>query len=329
MGQIRRGDVVLYDLRRKEMYEKTIINDQRRKNIHRMFQLSADLEFAFESDLAEFDTKLLQHFFERLTGVNTKAMTVAYINLKSYIYWCRDHGFKTTNAIEEIKVDNIDKIRKRMVDTPQRLAEILDRVFPEPQRNQATYLYRSYLWLAFIGVRFEGVMLITADDLDFDRMILVREPPDCQLHIYEEARNDLWQVCNLDSFLESKGKGKRASVRPRVEGSSILRGKVRAGKDDENFAYSTLRPMVYRAFKQLGDDECHLSFDRVWYSGIFYRALLQEKLCGQVDFEYWVDEDFRNGTFQLSEDFTERKAKYYIRAKYLDDYQQWKTAFLP
>lgn len=329
MGTLNRRDIVLYDRWRKEAYEATILNESRRRNIHRMFQLSADLEFAFETDLAEFDAKLLQHFFKRVTGVSAKTSTVSYINLKSYIRWCREHGYPTTDAVSEISVDNIDKLKQRMVDTPQRLAEILDVVFPNPSKNQALYLYRSYIWLAFIGVRGERAAYITEENIDFDHMVLVRELPECDLQIYEEARDDLWWACNLTSFIEPKGAGKAPSVRQRSFGSSILRGKVRSGRVDDSHIFNALKPIVYRAFKACEDTQPHLSYNRVWYSGIFYRASIQEELTGEVDFDYWVDEDFQYGDYQLTEDFTERKAKYYIRAKYQDDYQQWKTAFLP
>lgn len=332
MIRIRR-DIPLFDEQRKNDYEATIHNDDSRRNVHRMFLLSAEMEHRFQIDLSEFDTTMLQAFFSRISGTLSKTAAVAFINLKGYIRWSRVHGYKTSDAVNNIRIDELDKFKSRMVSSAKHLESILDIVFPNPESNQIYYVYRSYLWLAYIGVRQEEVMSITEDDLSFEEMKIIRKYPDESLEICVESVRDLRRVCALEFFIEPRARGHSSTPRQREPGNAILRGKVRSGSQDINYLEGTLRPSISRAFKKAQAEHVDeklslsLSYDRVRLSGIFHYVYEQEQFRGFRNFERYVDEDFRHGVYAVSETHTEKQIKSGMRCDYNNDYQRWKAVF--
>ena len=213
--------------------------------------------------------------------------------------------------------------------SPEHLLYVMNTVFEHPEGNQIEYIYRSYLWLAYLGLTEQEAAEVCVSDVDFDK----RTVSDKQM--YEDAMLDLRMACSLTELIELK----RNYVIARAKGNKILRGKPTTKSLEEALA-TTYRQSVSKMFKRAEDaltelgahhpdlDSIQLSFKRVYLSGMFYRAHQLELLRQPVDFDHIVEERYERdkGKFTHAENKV-NKSKYHMKLGYLEDYKAWKRAF--
>ena len=293
-------------LRKNAFADSRQYSDKTYQHLCQMFNTIEPLESELGQDICEFDLSNLQKAFSLVSGTVQKSASVAFSHLRNYIQWCQSNGFHVSDAIQHLRIDELEKFRTRMVSSPKHLSLILDEVFPEPEQNQINYIYRSFLWLAFIGYEDKDAAELTAQEIDFVSMKVIPQQEGVPVRdLYAECVADLRMACSLTEFDESRGEGHKKAIRQRVDGHLLLRGKARANEpEDSKKLTSTLRPAVSRAFKAAAFKyesakqpipkhlSLSLSYDRIYQSGIFFRAREKESIGIEVHMSKYDRENY-------------------------------------
>lgn len=234
--------------------------------------------------------------------------------LKDYSRWCsamRVPG--ACDAMAQIQVAGIDTVREQMVSGPAHLQRYLDILFDDVTKQTVDVVYRSYLWLAFCGIREEDALKIRAQDVDLLTMTITL--PDGESYpVYREAGFTIHLAASLSDFayFHPKYVGSR---RNRVDGDLILRG-IKA-----NASALALRSKISERASEAynsGATTQRISYSRAFLSGAFYRMYEDEQAGCEVDFlDLAKRESPTLGTRALAS-----KANLYRQ-----DYLRWKLAF--
>ena len=288
------------------------------------------------TDFCLFTIEQVQQIVPFIVGVRQDSAEVILSYLRKYVRWCAARGLDVSNALDEFKLDLSQKVRSCYVKSPEHLKFVLDHVFVNLLDNDIEYIYRSYLWLAYMGIEERDVALVTMHDLDFEKMKLTFQ--NTQMQLYAESLDDLRSACNLTEFHEVKGTTMR--LRPRAAGHQILRGKV-SKKTLSQSIETTFRQTVSKYFIRARDMQLtqayvprdllsvNLSYKRIYLSGIFYRAYEQEKLGHSPDFDSLALAKYERNKqgYNHSRVWTDKLAKYALSKGFSDDYESWKRAF--
>lgn len=280
-------------------------------------------------DVALFDHAELDEVFPDIAGVRYESSVSMLSQLRRYVKWCDEQGYPVCDSIFSYEPDLSENVRRCYVRSPEHLLYVMSTVFKHPEDNQIEYIYRSYLWLAYLGFTEQEAADVCISDVDFDKQT-VRDK-----QMYEEAMFDLRMACRLTELIELK----RNYVIARAKGDKILRGKPTTKTLTEALV-TTYRQSVSKMFKraekmltEIGNhhpdlESIQLSYKRVYLSGMFYRVHRRELLHEPVDFGYVVEERYERD----KEKFTHaenkvNKSKYHMKLGYLEDYKAWKRAF--
>ena len=171
-------------------------------------------------------------------------------------------------------------------------------------------------------------MSITADDIDLQSKIirikkesLIEEYP-----IYEESIPALESCITSTSFVYIHPNYSKDIDRDRVGGNQLLRG------IKTETTLSRARIEISRRSKKAVDKketDLHLSYFRVWLSGVFYRTYELEKIGVEPNFMELAGRFMSGKNYKLDSGRNTIEAKQRAVAKeYLDDYYRWKLAFM-
>ena len=235
--------------------------------------------------------------------------------------------------------DEYIRQQESYVSSPRHLKLILDEVFPifdQDFENRINHIYRTYLWLGFIGCSAIQSAYVREGDVDFRRMVVrVRDTDDTpglkeiitgphggqiqhdgvkELMIYSEAVEDLRMACELKEFLDATGWRREPSPVVRRPGDYILRGKMIKGVEFEpgEGVVRTVRPTITRAFNscneyyvRTGKDmppwlHLHLNHRTVAQSGQYYRIFEEERMGIVHDIDPYHLENYRRWKQQFS-----------------------------
>lgn len=315
------------------------------RTLERIFDSIAPIEEACGCDFAKLSIEEMQRAFDAVSGIRSQSAEVAYYLLKQYIRWCILHGVGGGEAFKQIRLDSIENFRGCMVASPAHLKSSIDAAFPNPSENSIEYIYRASLWLAFIGFKEEEAAKILADDVHLNQMEITPQGFKEPFQIFAEARQDLFQAKTLQTFREPRGR--KGVDKQRAVGDVLLRGKV-TEKTMEEYLTTTVRQTVNRAFKKAikERDEAKaqgkqrfenislfLSYDRIYLSGVFYRAYEHERIGFDpiADFgalvELELSRKIAEGKYTISSNRTKGKIRNVLMKKYIDNYALWKCAF--
>lgn len=309
--------------------------------IRTIFDMVQVYEHEYQVDFAQMNALQMQTTLDNIGGVRARTAEAIFYYLKEYVKWCAQNGMQTSEAINVVRVDAIEKFRSCMVSSPAHLKKCIDAAFPNPECNTIEYVYRALLWLAFIGFHDFEAIQIRESDVKLEDMLIVYPGRFEPYMIYSEALPDIRKVTNdLPDFLEPRGKN--GVVKQREFGDRILRGKVTKKTPEQQLA-TTIPQMLSRAFKNAADKytengmdiprdlSLNLSYSRVRLSGVFYRAYDLERMGCEPTFNDEVSREFQRKKAQdrytIKEERTESKIQYEIRKNYLEDYARWKSAF--
>lgn len=288
------------------------------------------------TDFCLFTIERIDEIVPSIVGIRKDSAEVILSHLRKYVRWCASRGIRVSNALDQFRLDLSQKVRSCYVRSPEHLKFVLDHVFGNLADNDIEYIYRSYLWLAYMGVEEEDAALITMHDLDFEKMTLTFR--ETQTQLYNESAEDLQNACSMTEFHEVKGSTLR--VMPRAAGDQILRGKVSRKTLPESIE-TTFRQTVSKCFARIRDRQLadahvppdllsvNLSYKRIYLSGIFYRAYDQEKLGHSPDFGAVAAAKYERNKhgYNHSQVWTDKKARYALSKGFSDDYESWKRAF--
>lgn len=320
---------------------KYTASGQTKKLLLHIFSRTQEIEERYHTDFYAMNVKQAQEAFNCASGVQTNGASAILLILKAYVRWCTANGYQTSDAVYDLRFDVYDKVRSGYVSSPRHLKDTLDEVFKNPDQNEIEYIYRSYFWLGFMGLKVQEAIQVTADVLDFTNMHLTFFHDGTTRLIYPESLQDLRKAVELKELREPRGK--EGVKKPRADGREILRGKVSRLTMEESIEL-TFRPTISRAFKAAmksvsiaqegGGREVSksfsskLTFKHAYMSGIFYRAYEKERMGIPPDFDEIVLAERRNSKeVSSSQNYTERKLLNGIIRGMEQDYDNWKSVF--
>lgn len=282
-----------------------------------VFNATKEAEETADKDLCELNAADIQGLFDRHFGVRKRATDSAVALMQSYVRWCREQGYTTSDGAFELDIDMSAKIRRTMVMSPYDLNQILNETFDPISDKTVDCLYRCYLWMAFIGIKDTVAIDIKVDQIDLDAMLI--HVSDRDYDIYGEAAPALRVACEATEFTYKHAK--YTTTRSRFPGSKLFRG-VRS----DSIQLSTIRAAVGHALAKKGYT---ISYTKLYLSGIFYKAYEAERRGFAVNFDEMVIEQLKSTDRVFSERYSEKKAARTIRQDFFDDYERWKQAFSP
>lgn len=313
-----------------------------RKVVQRVFTSTEKYEAEYCTDFSQMDRVQMQRTLDEIVGIRTQSAESMFFVLKEYVKWCSRNGIRTSDAISDVRIDAIERVRSHRVANPGHLKLSLDTVFPHPELNSIEYIYRAMLWLAFMGFEDFEAIKVKESEVDLKNMLIhyagSREP----YMIYAEAVPDIREACDAMEFIEPRGKD--GVKKQRASGDTILRGKVSKKSADEQLE-STFRQTISRAFKVAIDSfekngieiprslSLNLSYSRILLSGIMYRAYTREQIgippnamfAALVEKEVKRKMEAKEYTININR--TENKIRTVLMKGYIDDYARWKCAF--
>ena len=312
-------------------------SEQTKKLLLHIFDGTKDIEERYSKDFYEMDVEQAQEAFNYVSGIKVNGASSILMILKAYIRWCIANGYPATKAIQELRINVHDKLRESYVASPEHLLCSLDEAFPNPEKNEIEYIYRSFLWLGYMGLQASEAIQVTAEQIDFDVLRLTFPGHNVPYRIYPQAMHDLKKAVELNDFEEPRGKN--GVKKPRASGKEILRGKV-SKRTLEEAVELTFRPTISRAFRAALDKyesqgvevpkrcSLKLTFKHIYMSGIFYRAYEGERMGIPPSFGAIVVHERRNAKEpNFSRNYTERKLLNILIRDMEQDYDNWKSVF--
>ena len=297
----------------------------------RFFKMLRPYEEQLDTDVALMDVKTLQPIcdkcFSSRRSTNAKYATI----LSGYARWCASEGFAVSDGLRSVSFDNPEKMELRSVGSAEHLEKILDAYFDAPSLGTVDVVYRTFLWLAFAGVKENEAVAVRKKDVTL-RSSEVRAGG-ASFRIPPQGARDLRQACTLDQFLFIHPN--YVTHKARFEGDLILRGVVSGRKTEAVNLHSLTSATSDKFLKNTSKDPRYaglaLTFRRVYLSGVFCRALERERTSGE-------SVSFYEDIFRLSGEEARRKFETdpmtaqsvrQIHKMYIEDYKTWKSVFHP
>lgn len=302
-----------------------------KKRIERLFQSFEEKEQAFQSDLTLLPLQDLQSAFSAGTGLRSAdAEDMLYV-LRAYVQWRIKNNLQTTKSVYSLSTDQLDKIFDQMVGSPLHLKLKLNSVFDSPEDETVDCIYRTYLWLAFIGMDEEDTIHVRVSDVDLNHLCIHFNG-----RIYDLPREcipDFSNACTLTSFFYDN---EHYQIRrDRAPGDYLLRT-IRL----QQFNIASARVLISQVLHAHSHDQhgnkihdgFKLSYHRLYLSGLFYRAYERERAGLLADFDSVVSQEMdkkqEEGGYKLDKNRTIGKIKNQRIRSYEKDYQRWKLAFI-
>lgn len=305
----------MYNLTQKKEYLETINNPLGKATATQVLLAFEEYEEEWEGDLSLQSAEKLQIAFDKVTQSESKEEGMVLSQLRKYVRWCARNGYDTSLGAFEIKVDEIAKIKKQMVASPKDLVKRLDRHFDIPEKESVDVVYRTFFWLAFVGLKDSEAIQITSDMVDLSENIIRYNGVEYEFG--REARRDIKKATELTVLNYEHDSPHYIIKRNRASGNIILRG-YRSTKIN----LASFRPMINKRITcGLGDrydpndhtNKTPISYKKIYYSGLFYRLFEYERAGDEEGFNNEIGREIAGSSIP--------------RKQYLDDYNKWKLAF--
>jgi hypothetical protein len=214
-----------------------------------------------------------------------------------------------------------------MIGSPEHMKEMLDCVYEDTEIFLEVKSTRDRLLfgLLYLGIRVREIQELKKTDISYD----TKEVVVCgKMYVVDDDIVENWRVYSNADKIEVTGKfdGGYREV-PLFYSEYLFRNQV---KDEakERMKDETLRNVVKRFWKiynEETDESVNVTADNVRLSGLFYKALQDEK-CGEKITREYLAELF-NKDCSNDKGGINRKRLYDMTQKLLADYNNWKYAF--
>lgn len=294
-------------------------------NAKSMFNHLEPLEVKMGCDVALLPDEGLEHMLS--LGLNAaRKTTIIRLStiLKKYVRWRISNDLPANTNILKVRLDLSDVspiILTKFVQSPEHLLNELDKYLPyDNECPNINCVFRTFLWLAYIGFDDEEAVLIERDDVYLDEMCIYHNYD--EYTICEEAYNDIKNAKELKQLLYEHENPNYAVIRDRAESELLL-----IGFKPYFDMLLGLRQGVQKKLKGLGCS--HLSYQNLYTSGVFYRVYQDELLGLPIDFSSEIVNRLKKKAplgkkrDRRSERIAIKKADLHYRT----DYNNWKKAF--
>lgn len=294
-----------------------------------------DFENQFRKDFSLFSDYELKEVLPEVLGSSMMFQIDNLKFLRWYVDWCKSNtNLNVSDAILHYTIDEVSRIRGQMVSSPEDLNNYLNRFLRSPSKESVDDTTRGFLWLGFMGFTLDMATGIKAKDVDIIRGAIRNGTS--WIKIYDEAMPVMKNLVELDHFNSYGNSVTKLSERPRIKNPYLLRGvKGEATKLGMTGIKSTTVKKVTAAVNN-GEIDRSVTFDRVWFSGVFYRGYQREldvrnKASFYAGREY--EPDFLNDieTHTIDKRYTSKDS--YLaamkrwNADFRNEYKVWKEAF--
>lgn len=267
---------------RKLKFKYSYGSDETFDAIDKAFNSIAPYELEWDMDVClQNDESEIQRLIDNLSKSRQKDNT-SLIILRDYCKWCMLEGYENISYnLIRLKPPAVERVKTLTVPNPQQLQIHLDSFLDPESKHTMHMVYRAYYWLAFSGVMEEYAMKICQANVDLKNRLI-------------SYGDYVWKICNegfesIKFCTESniinvyRGNYKETGtvlfrthdVDKKTGTEYILRG-IESTTDGNNYYLDkNFSSKQSQAVKE-GKTNYKLSYSRVWNSGIFYRAYLNE-----------------------------------------------------
>lgn len=288
-----------------------------------LFNSFEPYEKKWGADLCTKSAAELQPVIDNIAGLRVRSKWMKLIILKDYVKWCInvENIPNACDGMLEINSVGLDKVRQQTVSSPLHLQKYLDGVYDKAEEKTTDNIYRCYHWLAFGGVAEEDILKIKCSDVDLSSMIV--HYGNTEVPIYREAIPAFKNCIELTQFIYKNPNYSKPIYKDRIKGDTIVRG-VRSSP-----SFKSMRVQLSKRAKEKEEETgMRLSYNRIWLSGVFYRAYENELAGEKPDFRDIANQQIERKVYKLETGRNNQNArKRQLAQDYMKDYQRWKLAF--
>lgn len=310
-------------LKRRFLAEQDI-GEKTKTNIEAVFNIIAPYEEKWGADICTRSAEEIEPVIKKLATLRVHSLVARSSHIKRYMKWCFQNAIPgATEAYRGIDSSSVNRMRDMTVANPVQLQTYLNKIFPPVEAKTVDIIYRCYFWMAYSGMLEDDVYSVKASDIDFDSGYINYKG--VKYELYRESVPALQFAATSDVFIHENGKsiGRNAGKpRFRVEGESVIRG-YRSQPVNTSMRAKLSRKI--KAASDNGDIGKRLSYSKVWFSGMFFRAKQRELMGYAVNFEKDAERNLTKTDFNTNEDKTNRIKQ--VAGEYMRDYRRWKEAW--
>ena len=308
----------------KRAFLEVVVSKTNRSILLGCFRSSCPFENSAGKDICAFTDEELRAVMTKIFNTkNRERSRVAVINLLSqYFDWCIHHGVPGATEHDMSTLRSSDILPdEMMIFNPGHLQQFLDKMFDQESDQTIDNLYRCYYWMAYAGLPVEDTIRLKPENFDLENLdveingdagILYRQGLPC-------IRNCIF--LRQFRYRHPLYASDTEVFKDRIQGDYIFRG-TKGSFDDPAAALAGFRISVARHCAQSG---ISLSYKRVLYSGIFYRAYEYEVEYGMPPLFTQIIGDHPIGKRIVSTEKASAKRKLDIYANSMkNDYEIWK-----
>ena len=315
----------MYNAERKEMYiQEYTTSIGLRQFATWVFNSTEQFEENYGNDICNLPFGETSSIVDEVSGLRVVSQNRPLKILRDYVAWCSRNGFETTESIFEIKDIGLSKVKRQTIRNPKHLQIILNTICDPESELTTDNNIRTYLWLAYSGMKNEDIFCVKESDVDFDIMKIRYGQ---KLYpIYTESLDAIRNCVNSRQYNYKHSNYTKDCVRDRVPGDILIRG-IRSVPSITSMR-AEISTRCKRAIES-GKMETELSYYRVWLSGIFYQMYELEQCGIPVDFSGVVLDKLDGKLFKLdSSRNTQESKRDEIARHYKADYERWKQTLL-
>lgn len=302
-----------------------------------VFDAAEPYEKSWGDDLCTRTSEELEPYVNEIMGVRTSGHTSKLMVLRKYFKYCAEVGYPNAgNGIDNVVLNNLEKVKSETVSGPLGLQAYLDKVFDPESELTISNIYRCFYWFSFSGMEAADIFRLKRENIDLLRAVVHFNGRTYQL--YTESFAAINNALTLTSFRYVHDHYHTDVFVDRFPGDLIMRGLMyRPGKPQNNDPYAMVQNMksaVYNAARKAtykGEPVSPLSISHAKLSGLFYRKYQTERLTGEpytfADFIDAAEEAMREPRSANATEARVRSARNRLARTLLSDYETWKAAF--
>jgi hypothetical protein len=277
-----------------------------------LFNATSKAEKVVDTDLCELPTEAIQAILDNNLGIDPSLIKTYIKTIQRYIEWCDVQHYPVYSKDVKLTINMDEKIRRLMVSSPQHLEAVLNKVFDPVSMETTDCLYRCFFWLAFAGFKIEETMKVKVSEVDFDLMQIHHNGKSLDMCI--EAVPAFKLACNAQEFVYIHPLYEK-KTRKRCPGELLMRG-IRSSAIQTMALRDSIRKKNIAA-------NISLSYERIFLSGIFYKAYMAELHGVKANFDDIVIQRLAQNKSSTRPEYVAQK----IRKNLILQYTNWKNAF--